>query len=109
MPAGRCDMQSVQAMSGETLTQAADNWRSQFDFVVIDAGPVLKVADPLLLGQHVDVTILSVLRDVSQIPKIYEASQRLQSVGINVLGAVVNGVDEQMRGKQVETALLQTA
>ncbi len=108
MPAGRCDMQSVQALSGESLTQAADNWRSQFDFVVIDAGPVLKVADPLLLGQHVDATILSVLRDVSQIPKIYEASQRLQSVGINVLGAVVNGVNERMQGKQVETALLET-
>jgi len=107
MPAGRCDMQSVQAMSGDTLSQATSAWRTQFDFVIIDSGPVLAVADPLLLGQHVDATILSVLRDVSQMPKIYEASQRLQSVGINVLGAVVNGVSEQPDNHRAEVPLLE--
>ena len=56
--------------------------------------PVLKLADPLLFGQHVDVALLSVLRDISKTPEIYEAVERLKSVGIAVLGTVVNGVSE---------------
>ena len=67
---------------------------SRFDFIIVDTGPVLKVADPLLLGQYVDGAILSVLRDVSQIHKVYEASERLKLAGVKVVGAVINGVDD---------------
>jgi hypothetical protein len=35
--------------------------------------------------------ILSVMRDVSQVPPVSAAVQRLTSLGIRVLGAVVNG------------------
>ena len=36
---------------------------------------------------------LAVLRGISQSPKVYAAAQRLNSLGICVLGAVVNGMD----------------
>ncbi len=108
LPAGRSDVRSVQALSGEALAQAAAAWRDHFEFVIIDSAPVLKVADPLLLGQHVDTTILSVLRDVTQVPRVFEASERLRSVGINVLGAVVNGVDENIGSSHpMESPLLE--
>jgi capsular exopolysaccharide synthesis family protein len=107
MPAGRCDVHSVQALSGDSLAQAASAWRSHYEFVIIDSAPVLKVADPLLFGQHVDTTILSVLRDVSQTPRVFEASERLRSVGISVLGAVVNGVNEQVDDRTLEVPLLE--
>jgi capsular exopolysaccharide synthesis family protein len=95
LPAGRCDVQSVQALATDTWHTVAASLRSQYDFVIIDAGPVLKIADPMLIGKESDAAILSVLRDVSQVPKIYEASERLKSVGVNVLGTVVNGVKSQ--------------
>jgi polysaccharide biosynthesis transport protein len=62
---------------------------------VIDTGPVLKVADALLLGAHVDGAILSVLRDVSRIHKVYEANERLKLAGVKVVGAVVNGIEDR--------------
>jgi succinoglycan biosynthesis transport protein ExoP len=94
LAAGRCCLQSVQALSQSALQDLLTTLRSEFEFIIIDTSPVLKLADPLLFGQHVDVALLSVLRDVSKTPQIYEATERLKSVGITVLGTVINGVGD---------------
>jgi Mrp family chromosome partitioning ATPase len=108
LPAGRCDLKSVQALSNSFLGGAISALCGQFDYIIIDAGPVLKVADPLMLGQHVDAAIISVLRDHSQIPKVYEACERLRSVGITILGAVVNGVNDDVARHGVELLMAET-
>jgi Mrp family chromosome partitioning ATPase len=59
---------------------------------VIDAGPVLDVSDSLLLGQQSDVAILSAMLDVSRVPQVQATVDRLRSVGVRLLGVVVNGV-----------------
>ena len=63
-----------------------------FDFVVIDAPPVLGISDSLSLGQYVDGAVLTVLRDHSEIRAIYQAIEALRSMGVRLMGAVVNGV-----------------
>ena len=52
---------------------------------------MLPVADALLIGEHADAVLLSVLRNVSRLPAVHAAQQRLGSLGIRVLGAVVIG------------------
>jgi polysaccharide biosynthesis transport protein len=91
VPAGRCDMQSIQLLASAQLGAMLKAWREEFEFVIIDIGPVLQVADPLLIGQHVDAAILSAQCDISKMPNVYDACERLKSVGVVVLGAVVNG------------------
>ena len=54
---------------------------------------VLPVADTLVLCQHVDAALFSVLRDVSQVPKIEAAYQRIAALGVPTLGAVVLGIE----------------
>ncbi len=66
--------------------------------MIVDSCPVLPVVDALLLGRHMDGVIFSVLNDVSQIPKIYIATQRVAQLGIRTLGAVVNGIREEKYG-----------
>ena len=63
--------------------------------IIIDAAPVLTVADALSFGPYVDGAIVAVRRDVSQIPKVYEGCERLRSVGIHVIGGVINGVHDR--------------
>jgi len=99
---GYCDQASVQALAGEILGKIMHDIRSQFDFIVMDCGPVLTGADPLLLGQYADTTVFSVRRDVSKITKITEASDRLRSVGIPILGAVVNGIAAEVRRTRLQ-------
>ncbi|HEX3726008.1 MAG TPA: AAA family ATPase, partial [Pirellulales bacterium] len=46
LPAGHCELRSVQALSNSYLGSAIAALCVQFDYVIIDSGPVLKVADP---------------------------------------------------------------
>jgi capsular exopolysaccharide synthesis family protein len=95
MTAGQWDREVLQALARDGLEGVFDKLREEFDFLVIDSHPVLPAADTLLLAQRVDTVILSVLREVSQAPRVYAASQRLAALGIRVLGAVVNGADPE--------------
>ncbi len=91
MPAGHWDSHAIQALAQEGVREMFSRLKEQYDFVIVDSCPVLPVADSLLLGQHVDAVIFSILRDVSRVPTVYSAQQRLNNLGIRTLGAVVIG------------------
>jgi len=92
LPAGKCDPDAVQSLARNGFRDAFDQLKNEFDFIVVDTGPVLTDADALLFGQYADAVILSVLRDVSRVPRVFEACERLRAVDIRLLGAVVNGM-----------------
>lgn len=93
IPAGQCSTRVIAALAqGHPLETLFNRLRGQFDFVVVDSCPVLPVADALLVGQHVDGVVFSIMQDVSQLPKVMVASEKLHQLSINLLGAVVNGV-----------------
>jgi capsular exopolysaccharide synthesis family protein len=91
---GACDYAAITALSRPESAAVIKHYREGFDHVVIDAGPVLAFADVLLLGQLSDIAIVATMRDVSRMPQVTSAVDRLRSVGIRVLGAVVNGVTD---------------
>lgn len=91
---GTCDYAAITALSRPESAAVVKHYREGFDHVVIDAGPVLAFADVLLLGQLSDIAIVATMRDVSRMPQVTSAVDRLRSVGVRVLGAVVNGVTD---------------
>jgi capsular exopolysaccharide synthesis family protein len=97
IPGGQCDYTAIAALAKNVLSEVLQKAREQFEFIVIDAAPVLTYADTLLMGNQVDAAVLSVRRDFSRIHKVNEARERMESVGIRVLGAVVNGITESSR------------
>jgi capsular exopolysaccharide synthesis family protein len=92
MLAGRYDQAAIAALAKETASALFRTLRADYDFVVVDTGPALAFADTMLMGSHADAAVMSILRDVSQIPKVYEARERLEAIGVMVLGGVVGGV-----------------
>ncbi|HET6575592.1 MAG TPA: polysaccharide biosynthesis tyrosine autokinase [Fimbriiglobus sp.] len=70
----------------ELLAQAV----VEYDYVIIDSAPVLPVADTLLMARKVDGVLLSVMRDVSELPAVKDALAQLALVGTRVLGVVIN-------------------
>ncbi|MBX9626029.1 MAG: CpsD/CapB family tyrosine-protein kinase, partial [Gemmataceae bacterium] len=93
VPAGRCSARVVAAVAqGRPLEDLFNRLRGQFDFILVDSCPVLPVADALLVGQHVDGVVFAVMQDVSQVPQVRVASDRLAQLNVPLLGAVVNGV-----------------
>ena len=94
LTAGQWDREVMQALARDGGRELFERLREEFDFVIVDSHPVLPASDSLLLGQHADAVILSVMRDVSQSPRVFAACQRLATLGIRILGAVVNGADD---------------
>ncbi len=91
LPAGTCDGRSLQALAQERMAAIYAGLKESYDLIVVDSPPVLPVADSLLIGQHADGVVFTVLRDVSSLPTIYAAYERLMTLNIRILGAVVNG------------------
>jgi polysaccharide biosynthesis transport protein len=96
--AGKCDAQTLQSLAQDAIAPVLNQLKEQYEFIIIDSSPVLPVVDALVIGQHVDVVIFSLLREVSRIPNVYAAYQRLATLGIRMLGAVVNGVQKDAYG-----------
>jgi len=92
LTAGYCDVDAIHALATEQMQPAFEKLRSEYDFIIIDGAPVLGMSDALIFGQYCDGAILSVRRDFSQMPKINEAASLLRSVGVRLIGSVVNGV-----------------
>jgi polysaccharide biosynthesis transport protein len=91
LAAGISDDRAVQALSQPILDDIIAKAKEGFEFIIIDSTPVLPVADSTLLGQQADGVIFSVLQDVSRLPQVYAAYERLAALRIRILGAVVNG------------------
>ena len=91
LPAGTLGQDPSRLFHGDRLGKIINQFRETFDIVIIDAPPVLAVPDALLLGRWTDGAILAVRHDTSRFPLVERANKRMASVGVRVLGAVVNG------------------
>jgi capsular exopolysaccharide synthesis family protein len=96
LAAGHWDNEAMIALARGGVEKLFERMRQRFDFVLVDTSPVLPVADAIQVAQHVDGVIFSVLRNVSQLPRVYHATQRLTGLGIRLLGAVVLGTREDV-------------
>jgi Mrp family chromosome partitioning ATPase len=92
IPAGRWNRQVTRALAQGQIGGFFKQLREQFDFILVDSSPILPVTDPLLVGQHADAILLSVLCGISRMAHVHEAYQRLTGVGLRTMGVVVNGV-----------------
>jgi capsular exopolysaccharide synthesis family protein len=98
MPAGQWDREVMQALARGGGEEIFGKLRNEYDFIIVDSHPVLPATDSLLVGQHVDAVLISLLRDVSQMPRVHMAGERLTALGIRILGAVVNGMKAEDYG-----------
>jgi succinoglycan biosynthesis transport protein ExoP len=100
MPAGHFDSHAVQALAQDNVRALFDQLKEQYDFIIVDSCPILPVADALLLGQHVDGVIFSILRDVSRAPAVHAARQKINNLAIRTLGAVLIGAKCEMGNRE---------
>jgi capsular exopolysaccharide synthesis family protein len=62
------------------------------DFILLDCAPVLPVADPLAVAQHVDGMVVLALANRTRQRSLSETLERLRKVEADVIGVVLNGV-----------------
>ncbi len=98
MPAGDYDSEAVDLLARGGFQKLLEHLKPGYEFIVIDSSPVLPVADALVLAQHVDGVLFSLFHEVSRLPLVNAACQRLNMVGVRMLGTVINGTNDETHG-----------
>ena len=73
--------------------------RTRFDIILIDAPPILEVADARLLGEYADGAVLVLRAGSTDRADALEACQHLQEDGTLLLGTVLNDWKASKRSK----------
>ncbi|MDQ3460104.1 MAG: polysaccharide biosynthesis tyrosine autokinase [Deinococcota bacterium] len=72
--------------------QRLDEWRQDYDVIIIDSPPVLPVADALILAPLCTGTLLAASPQGSDRRQVQAAAETLQRVGVRMLGVVATNV-----------------
>jgi capsular exopolysaccharide synthesis family protein len=94
MPCGPRPKNPSELLTSPRFQQLLDAARQQFDLILVDTPPLLAVTDPAVVAPRVDTVLLvvSLGRNVRYVAN--RAAEILDGIGANVLGVVVNRMDE---------------
>jgi capsular exopolysaccharide synthesis family protein len=90
IPAGNCNPQEAVSLLQLRLRSLLAKCKTHFEVIVIDTPP-MNLPDAMIVGRHVDGTILSLMNEVSTLPASHAVCGRLRAMNIPLLGAVLNG------------------
>ncbi len=74
------------------MHELLEEWKSEYDHVIIDSAPCLVVTDAVLVAQKTDVVLLVSRLAVTPRRALHRASELLQSGDGRLTGIVVNDV-----------------
>jgi capsular exopolysaccharide synthesis family protein len=94
LTAGQSDDIVFEALARDAAGPIFRVLRQEFDFILVDSSPIMLVPEGLLVAQQADGVLFSVMENVSRLPLVKAACQRLAMVGIPILGAVVSAARE---------------
>jgi capsular exopolysaccharide synthesis family protein len=79
-------------LASQRMRDLVSQWKSQFDFIVLDSPPVLTVTDASVLAELSDVTLLLSRAQVTPLKSLKRAYDLLQVDRVNRVGVVMNAV-----------------
>jgi capsular exopolysaccharide synthesis family protein len=82
-------------LSSSRLEELIKRLQSDYDFVIFDSPPMADITDAILIGKIVNQVILVARSGVSTYESLRQAGKILQNINANVLGQIVNAVDEK--------------
>ncbi|PWT82914.1 MAG: hypothetical protein C5B57_07900 [Blastocatellia bacterium] len=92
LPAGTASRHPADLLGSERFSRLIDYLQKQFDWIVIDSSPVLAVTDPCVIARVASGALLVVRSGRTSRDVASAAVERLDAVGANVVGAMLNGV-----------------
>jgi polysaccharide biosynthesis transport protein len=85
----------AELLSSSRTAELLQNLAAQADVVLVDCPPVLPVTDSIVLSQRVDATVLVVSARTTTRKAAHRSAEMLQQVDAPLIGAVLNGVDQE--------------
>ncbi len=98
LPSGGAGLSSSDLLYSPRMSSLIEQFRRQFNVVLIDTPPLLNLADARVLGRISDGVILVIRAGRVRWEAAMAAEQRLYEDGITVLGTVLNDWDPKQNG-----------
>lgn len=99
IPAGAIPPNPAELLGSRKMRSILDELQSLYDVVVIDAPPLLPVADTTTLAPRVDGVLLVAKTKQTRRDELKESVDLVRNVGGNVLGIALNAVEMDLSGE----------
>ena len=97
LPAGSAVPNPGELLASKSMSELIEELRGRYDYVVIDAPPLLPVVDASVLATHVDGLLLIARHGKVTRAQVADSVQQLHQVGARVLGAIINATPRSNR------------
>ncbi len=87
---------SLLLLKSQHMTTLMQKWAKVYDYVIIDAPPLLPVADAMVLSKQADGVLIVARPELLNSPDAIAAKKLLDESGTNVLGLVANGANSRV-------------
>ena len=98
LPAGPCPDHPAELLQSTNMRRLLATLRAEFDLVVLDAPPLLPVADPGILASQADGALLVVRIGKTHRKAVLEAQGIITKLKAKVLGCVLTHVEHYLPG-----------
>ena len=92
LTAGMTPSNPAELLGGMEIENLLRQLRSEYDYVIVDTPPLMAVSDPAIMASRVDGLVLVVRAGKNKLTTIRDGCELLQTMGVTLLGAVVNDV-----------------
>ena len=90
LPAGPNPGNPAEMLESPAFHDFLELAKSEYDFVLLDCPPVLKVADPCIIASQVDGMLLAMRVSQDTKPEALKTLEMLEQTGVTMLGLVLN-------------------
>ncbi len=97
MPSGRLTGEPAELLESPRIRTLIHKASAEYDLVLIDAPPLLAVADPAIIAPSVDAVILTVRVIKNGRFAVQDAARVLEDIQVEPTAVLVNGVDRQVQ------------
>jgi capsular exopolysaccharide synthesis family protein len=94
LPRGSVLPDAAELLTSPRFSELIAAVREQYDYVLVDSAPLLAVTDPCITATRVDGVLLTIRVSQNDRQQALRAKAILSSLGVNLLGVVVNATDE---------------
>jgi capsular exopolysaccharide synthesis family protein len=85
----------AELLNSTVMASVIEKAKEKYDYVVIDAPPIVPVTDAAILSAKCDGVVLVLLSGKTKKESSVKAKEQLANVGANILGVILNGVENK--------------
>lgn len=93
LPSGKLPPNPSEMLGSKAMERLINELRTKYDIIILDTAPIQAVTDAQILSTKVDGSILVVRAEKTKKDSVLQAKALLNQVGANIIGVVLNGVD----------------